>query len=150
MGGHTDSVDQQSTLSCGDSSSAKGHPSAQDGSTQSRGDSSFIGGHPSTQDGHPPGGLFFCWRSPKYSSRTPPQATPLLWEAVQVLKKAMDSQTRSVIPRLEFLPTLQDRLPLTPVPIITDRDSKGRSQPPKIRVFRVTRRAITRHLSFID
>lgn len=108
------------------------------------------------------------WRTPEYSawtsSRGPlllltvtqvlklntPQATPLLREAVQVLKKVMDSQTRPVIPRLEFLPTLQDRLPLTPVPIITDRDSKGRSQPPKIRVFRVTRRAITRHLSFID
>jgi hypothetical protein len=53
-----------------------------------------------------------------------PQATPLLWEAVQVLKKAMDSQTRPVIPHLEFLPTLQDRLPLTPVSIITDWDSK--------------------------
>jgi hypothetical protein len=77
-----------------------------------------------------------------------PLVTPLLWEAVQVLK-AMDSQTRPVIPHLEFLPTLQDRLPLTPVSIITDQDSKGRSQPPKIRVFRVTRTAITRHLSFI-
>lgn len=124
MGGHTDSVDQQSTLSCRDSSSVKGHPSTQDGSTHSRGDSSFIGGHPSTQDEHPRGDSSFVVAATQVPKPNTPQATPLLWEAVQVLKKAMDSQTRLAIPHLEFLPTLQDRLPLTPVSIIADRDSK--------------------------
>jgi hypothetical protein len=116
---------QQSTLSCGDSSSVKGRPSTQDGSTHSRGDSSFIGGHPSTQDGHPRGALLLLAATQVLKPNTP-QATPLLWEAVQVLKKAMDSQTRPVIPHLESLPTLQDSLPLTPVSIITDRDSRWR------------------------
>jgi hypothetical protein len=55
---------QQSTLSCGDSSSVKGRPSTQDGSTHSRGDSSFIGGHPSTQDGHPRGDSSFVGGHP--------------------------------------------------------------------------------------
>jgi hypothetical protein len=106
------------------------------------------GGYPSTQNGHPRGTLLSLAATQALKLNTP-LVTPLLWEAVQVLKKAMDSQTRPVIPHLEFLPTLQDRLPLTPMLIITDQDSKGRSQPPKIRVFRVTRTAITRHFSFI-
>jgi hypothetical protein len=72
------------------------------------------------------GALFFRWRPPKYSSRTLHRRLFFCGRPSKYSKRRWTSQTRAVIPHLEFLPTLLDRLSLAPVSITTDRNSKWR------------------------